>query len=706
GQRNFHLEIKQLRIGYDGWAKDLVLTLAATDAFALNNLLSELSRLAFHTTYKADFLSLPVPPDFDLQLSDKMDVPIAPAELHDWLVRKGEKFIPFHGKGSPRTLTELFAKGSAGLFFSQEPGLVLWLMPKEADLSGQEVEIRQFALETDLVLGSVADLKSIAIVARERRTSPFALPPLRTESILAIAANETGEMAQSFERNTLFAGRYDERNDWAPIYLSDEIRHAELGSLLNITDQMLKSWSLNGTVDYQNFPYPKPHSYFAPVPLIEHLHLNSLTFNWNTKGSGYTTVWDGIALMNFSRTAALPVSYIPEGSGSITSDAAQVQEYEDIAFQWFASRNDPNLVRVANYSALHQIFHKFGIKASKMPPPPTYGAKGDQMLAEVAEGVFQKIRDADDAELQRVIEDAFKCATQGIRESFLRATMDTMRHYLRMEYPDLTPELEDMMLRLMTPALDSLVDENIAQYLLELKPEAFNQFAALRSDLRKLKTQAGASGLKIFSRMMVNMRTWQGIPPLPAMMALVNKYQENAEFQEYFSTLQSCLLRESGAPTTDELRQKYVLLEGADPQGWLKTPSIVVSWSVMSATAVGGHNLDAGVQTSFLIDNTLPPGKVKVIKKFSGEDVVMVNEQDIGKVTPELAKEAAHYTNDPVQLEILVSNHVKSMAAPEPPRPRTEVIEEEAETPQTTRGLQTSQIIGWNYGKEAADAHG
>ena len=46
--------------------------------------------------------------------------------------------------------------------------------------------------------------------------------------------------------------------DYAPILLSDELWHTEYGNILNVTDQMLKSWSENGDVEYHTFTYPKP----------------------------------------------------------------------------------------------------------------------------------------------------------------------------------------------------------------------------------------------------------------------------------------------------------------------------------------------------------------------------------------------------------------------------------------------------------------
>ena len=74
------------------------------------------------------------------------------------------------------------------------------------------------------------------------------LPPLRVETILQLAAVGQDELSQSYERRNIISGRYDEKHDWAPIYLSAALLDTEYGSLLNITDQLLKSWSMGGQV--------------------------------------------------------------------------------------------------------------------------------------------------------------------------------------------------------------------------------------------------------------------------------------------------------------------------------------------------------------------------------------------------------------------------------------------------------------------------
>ena len=161
-------------------------------------------------------------------------------------------------------------------------GLVAWSLPRGARLDGHRARARQFAVDSDLILGAVATKEQVAILGRERlTTSVRLLPPLRVETLEMLAAAGTGHLAQSYERTRVFAGRFDDKRDWAPIYLSPELLDTEYGSLLNITDQMLKSWSSNGMIKYEAFHYPDPATWPFPKPAINYLGTSELTFNWS-----------------------------------------------------------------------------------------------------------------------------------------------------------------------------------------------------------------------------------------------------------------------------------------------------------------------------------------------------------------------------------------------------------------------------------------
>jgi hypothetical protein len=273
------------------------------------------------------------------------------------------KFASIFG-GKPLDCASILKQRRNGVFLSTKPGLVLWSFSTTTPLDSHGIEIREFALDSDLILGAVSSGGQVAVIARERSTPVTLLPPLRTETILQLAGAKEDELSQSYERNNPFSGRYDEVGlmDWAPIYLSPRLIDTEYGSLLNITDQLLKGWSTHDNVKYVNFPYPEPSSYPFEKNLMDVLKTKELTFNWNTKGAGYVTKAGDFEVYALNKTGSLPIDYLARGNPG-------VQQAEDRAYQYYSTMSDPNLIRVVQYAALYQIFHHYSVVASDHPEP-------------------------------------------------------------------------------------------------------------------------------------------------------------------------------------------------------------------------------------------------------------------------------------------------------------------------------------------------
>jgi hypothetical protein len=269
--------------------------------------------------------------------------------------------------GSETTLQTLLDKDAQGVYATVQPGLVVWCVGKDRSLDKALIESREFAVDSDLLLGAIGLGKDVAIVGRARTTPITMLPPLRSETILQLASANTKELAQSYERNFLFAGKMkpnevtSKQYDWAPIYLSDQLVDTEYGSLLNITDQLLKSWSMHGLVRYANFRYPDPSSYPFPKPLPLEADTNQVTFNWNTRGAGYVSRYSDYEIFSLSRLGSLPIDYLAK-------DNSNLLRAEDKAYQYYSGMSDPNLVRVVQYAGLYQIFTHFHITAAHSVP--------------------------------------------------------------------------------------------------------------------------------------------------------------------------------------------------------------------------------------------------------------------------------------------------------------------------------------------------
>jgi hypothetical protein len=219
-------------------------------------------------------------------------------------------------------------------------------------------------VSSDAVFGGLwTHAGQAALVGRIRRTPLTHLPPLRFETFTLLATQRGDELAQSFERSAVFAGKLFDKDhfgqDWAPIFLSPVLEDTELGALLNITDQMLKSWSSAGRVDYLYFDYPKP-AYFpfkgrAIADVVRKSGVRSVLFNWNTSGSAAVVKMPEQSVLTLNVTTALPVTYGADGKTK-AEGGADMLKYEEEAFSYFAGLGDPNLARVAQYTAIYQIF--------------------------------------------------------------------------------------------------------------------------------------------------------------------------------------------------------------------------------------------------------------------------------------------------------------------------------------------------------------
>jgi hypothetical protein len=330
------------------------------------------------------------------------------------------RFSPLFGSGQ-LNCASILDKHKNGVFLSTEPGLVLWSFPRNTPLENFATEAREFALDSDLILGAVSSSDQLVIVGRERTTPVAQLPPLRNETILLLASAREDELSQSYERRNPLAGRYDIQNrmDWAPIYLSPRLIDTEYGSLLNITDQLLKGWSEHGQIHYVNFRYPDPPSYPFDDGIMKLLKTNELTYNWNTKGTGYVVQMGPYELYALNKTGSLPVDYLAKGR-------PDVQSAEDTAYSYYSGLSDPNLVRVVQYAAIYQIFHHFGIVASQQPQPAS--ADYSSPLRQPIRGLLEDIASVSDETINHAV-------LNGHREEAdeVRNLRDDLRRLARMD---------------------------------------------------------------------------------------------------------------------------------------------------------------------------------------------------------------------------------------------------------------------------------
>jgi hypothetical protein len=391
-------------MGVDGWLKDIVFELPPIlTERGRADLLDSVHLYVFGTTYRAETLELgglpwriSKPETLELfglpqriskpNTPPRLDLRVSAADLYRWTFLENEQFGRA-GRRATATPAAILSGTETGIFYSSQPGLVLWVLPRELNISNRRREARQFAMDSDLILGALQGATQFAVVARERTLPTTSLPPLRFETIELLASVPRKNLAQSYERTYSLAGRInDNHHDWAPIYLSPELIDTEYGSLLNMTDQMLKSWTEAGRVRYTNFDYPDPGSFpFGKTGLAD--TEQTVTYNWNTIGVGYKEMIGAYPVFALNRTGALAVSYIAE-------DDLRLSGQEERAYRYFAQLNNPDLARVVQYAALYQIFRE--MKTGKIEwTPPESENPATAAMKELTLDTLRMLRDVD-----------------------------------------------------------------------------------------------------------------------------------------------------------------------------------------------------------------------------------------------------------------------------------------------------------------------
>ena len=359
--------LKQWSIMSGGWVRDVVCTLKDDANETLPEHLAMLQRKIYGTTEGAGVVELPVPNR--AMIAHSLDVRYNASDLYRWL-KEGDQRFRTNPIGENVSLRDIFAGKSRGVFQNSDRTLVLWVFDRGVALDGSEGEFRRFAVSGDLVLGAVASSKTVMIVARGRIESLSHLPPLRSETALLLAGSSEEQLAQSYERNDILAGKGFDGIDRAPIFLSAQLVDTELGNLLNVTDQLLKGWSSAGSVNYVEFKYPKPRTYpfgATPVRQVEtDKNRPYFLYNWNTDGAAYRQTINGMEVIVPQRTGALSVIY--------GDPLDRPRKLENAAYDYFATLGDTSLVRVAQYTLLYQIFRQFDVSAASPPISPRYNA--------------------------------------------------------------------------------------------------------------------------------------------------------------------------------------------------------------------------------------------------------------------------------------------------------------------------------------------
>jgi hypothetical protein len=586
------MSVETSRVGVDGWVKDILLQLPPMDEVATREALDAIQQHVFHTNYKAYVMSLPVKKP--ASHSDKLDLTVAVAEVEKWLFKDREPLSSLYG-GGQQTAGQLLATKKSGVFFSNERGLVIWSVNRTKPISSYLVEARQFALDSDMIVGAVNAGDQILIVGRERMVPVNILPPLRTETIMLLASVGDEELQQSYERTHIFAGRFNETKDWAPIFLSDALIDTEYGSLLNITDQLLKRWSMNGVIEYDNFNYPDPKSWSKNwcfnKPLYEEVGATSVTFNWNTKGVGYTTEIGGRDFFAINRSGSLPTSYF-EGANK-----TGFSKQEEQGYQCFASFGDPNLARVVQYASLYQIFQRYPVRRDstfvKTPPAPQTDVLTRNAENALSRFMITALGAANNTQLPLELRQKLTGYAKQISPFIGEFGVQGIREVARVIAHPRMPSVERQQLFDILERLDS-AQNNPALYTQRLN-------ALTRSQQIKL---------------------WAFI--------ISNSLLKDPIAKE--------LILLSGGIDLNRVKDDYIAASKRNNDEWIRTASAVISRPLGGLQITGGHNVNS-VVTRFRTSQQVPSGTISTVRA-GNRLTFLVNPADAGKI-PKLVRKAA-----------------------------------------------------------------
>lgn len=633
--------------GVDGWLEDVVLRVRVTGggrasvvtgaAFrrwqipaGIADRLHFLHKLMYGTSdgFWVDRVGGPPPAKPQIR---ELRAPVS--DVAGWLAEATKLWTPLAGPGAEKTTKELYAAQTPGVF-QREGGVVALVVPRGARLADLAGVFRQFAVGSDLIIGAAgSSTGTMLILARLRQIPLAALPPLRFESFVTYARNRATHLAQSYERQRIFAGRIRSGRyvgwDWAPILLSPQLDDTEFGTLLNLADQILKSWSQHGQVEYFAFQYPKPRTYpfrgmAASDYFVEKFQTASLLFNWNTEGLATISGTNDAEILTGDRTGALSVLYRPSHfvadgdatAASARSMDARAQVDADArardAREYFATMGDPILVRVVQNVMLYQAIQSF-LSVSDAQENAERPARSDTVAGVLQQEATVWLKEVlrpgsrEDPEVRsavtRFLRDSGSTAEQLARllASPQAVQRDLMRVYqryrtsmaearmARVERMRVSEQTDKLFPVACEAAGGRIVQKDAGGLTCNYSPSPASR-AALSPYLEKVEREKELVA-------QYEAATTKAKEHIATVNALRDTYGRAEE-------LGTVLSRRAEARDLDGVLRKVLDITGERaPTGFIRTPSVVLSKNSIDVYAVGGHNIDLTPQ----LDVNSPP---------------------------------------------------------------------------------------------------
>jgi len=595
---NSDLSIRKHRVGYDGWVKDVVVCINGLNEKKFDKMLSKLQTDLFHTDYKSYTIPLDSMPNEQFFLPENLNLQVSSDELYNWFIRDGEKLKKLNPQGEinseTKTLSSFFNAIDAnghfnspeGIYYSENPGFVVWILSKNSNLDKQKADARKFTIDSDIILGAISNNSYVAIVGREREISVLELPPLRVEVLLLLAQNSDKEdgLAQSFEYNMWFLVKQEQNNhkDWYFAWLCDELINTEYGNLLNWTDHVLKSWTDCNSMGCEYIDFPNPIEYPFGKPLSkEILKCNSLVYNWSSKNLTYSLDYDDIYEIQatLGGTGCLPITYIPTWSNK--KDSVSIGPFKEDGYDYFSNLNNPNIARVVQYQTLYQIFQNAEIKYYKDYSVYDYINEEDEyvnrnhnynVLYRYGSQILKKITSLTDDDIKNIslkIAQKDKKYEQVFKK--LKEILDT--------YPDSELTKEELEFKDNISKSNNVIDFFALRYKQELL------------DLKETVSSLSSYEKESISKNIASPRIYHN-ENAKKINTLLKKYAEYLGFNK----------------TT--IKDDFINSQNNNMNSWVKTPLIVETWNNLDSTYWEGGNDLVSRTNKFKFSNELTKGKI------------------------------------------------------------------------------------------------
>lgn len=625
---NSYSKTYKRRIGFDGWMRDFVVAFNDLDDRNYDSFIKDLAKLLYKTDYKASIIDISTMLEHTPYLNNDLNYNITSEELKEWFIDSSETIIPLEGDaGDSTTIVSILDSNidnGMQLYTTASPGFVFWAIDKSKrpnELT-YRINARKFSLDSDLILGAISKNNNVIIIARERCVPVTQLPPMRSETLCLLSYTNEDELSQSYERNNIFAGKQIDSlggKDFAPILLSDALWHTEYGSILNVTDQMLKSWSENGSIDYIDFNYTKPVYWGFDKGVMNDLGVSLLTYNWNTEGVGYIVEDSIYSIYALNRTGSLPVSYIP-GDATAATEKDPTYHAEQNAYNFFSSLSNPELVKVVQYAAMYQIFQNFAIHM-RYDHTPSYDnhkfVVPNELECEAA-NILRKLGN-------------YTSNDRGAIAAFYNASITTFteiglpiddKYRIISNNKDLPTDPFAIFLSIyIAEDLDSATYMDLRK--LEYAQDLILQIDTLHECISPIVNDnmfIESLSKAMIDRNKINDVTYSTKSKdeeiAKAYYAVFEKQQYIKAFAEIFS-----------AYNHNQAKNLMVATNAERNRTWIKTPTIVESWSLVdSINQEGGHNLNSKV-TRFRVADDLKPGQTREVT-IGNKKIIEVSRTD------------------------------------------------------------------------------